>query len=253
MPIFLTIGSVILSNALGIASVNARAMTRPDTNSPRIEVPCGEAPTLDGIIDADEWEDALQLKSEGDAKVFAKHDGTNLYLGFITPPMGVANVYLADESGVHVLHASAALGSVLYRRGESLEEWTRTNAFDWQVRTTDLTPDGDRERMNYLDDHGWTGSNGLTGTPEHWELIISLERLGLAPRSNGAPAPNREDAARVAPAKVAICYFDGQNWKTSLRCPPHLDDDCISPNVQSGNIADTHAFDPGTWVTLAMK
>ena len=245
-----SVGLLFFSLIIGISSLGSGVLTNETSDVTRIEIPKGKPPKLNGSIGNREWKDALQLDCEGESKVYFKHDGTNLYIGIKATPLGVANVYLKDEQGIHVLHASGAIGSVLFTPTTDNSSWQTKDTFDWQLSTFELNPIANKKRTDYLERFGWVAPNGRVGAPAHWEFIIKLERLG---HSQDKTEANDSTNAFEMPVKMAICYLDNQTGTTVLRFPLDLKDDCTDTELQSGNIADLQHFDPDTWATLTLK
>jgi hypothetical protein len=144
-------------------------------------VPFGTAPKVDGKVEPDEWAAARQIDLGAGARVHLMHDGGHLYLAVSRVPahgFGLACVFIAEADGVHVLHASAQLGSAIYvpARGGLFDP--RSKEYAWKPAAT------------ILREEGWMASTvgeGSDGSAQ--EFAIALERLALAPDATTTSAP----------------------------------------------------------------
>jgi hypothetical protein len=91
--------------------------------------PAAEAPTIDGKLGPAEWTDALHEQLVGGGDLQLRMDGDVLYVSVTGSARGLVSLCLGSTSEVSVLHASAALGTVCYRR--SADSWALRNGFEW--------------------------------------------------------------------------------------------------------------------------
>ena len=90
---------------------------------PTVRAPSGSPIILDGQLAVDEWADALQEPLSGGGELLLMAHGQNLFLGVRGPGFGLAHVAMASPDTIWVLHASAALGSIVYAKGP--EGWDK--------------------------------------------------------------------------------------------------------------------------------
>ena len=107
--------SIVLSGILAAASAAQSS----------VDVPYGKAASIDGKIEAQEWTDASRHELANGTILFIKTDGSNVYLAMRGQKQGWSHVYLNDDGpDVSVIHASAALGRIVYKQYERSEEHT---------------------------------------------------------------------------------------------------------------------------------
>ena len=79
----------------------------------------GTTPTIDGVFDPGEWDDAEIVRADTIEQFRIKHDGSNLYFAVRA---GGGNILFDTDSGVRVLHWSAQLGSAEYLKTDTLTQ-----------------------------------------------------------------------------------------------------------------------------------
>ena len=111
-----------------------------------IEAELGEKPEIDGVVEADEWEDAnsLTLSVEGnDAEIFFKHDRDRVYMGFDIQE-GHNSVFPDTRIFLDLLHDGAESpqeddfelyinpdnGGLRERQGDG-DQWQTVDVEDW--------------------------------------------------------------------------------------------------------------------------
>ena len=116
----------------------------------------GSTPTIDGVFEDGEWDDAEVVQVGGHGQFRLKHDGTNLYFAF-TQDGG--NLYFDKDRSIQVLHASAQLGSAEYIKSGSLTQ-SLDRAFDWQLSglQNESVADINEIMADYLAENGWVAS-----------------------------------------------------------------------------------------------
>ena len=136
-----------------------------------VPVPRSRPVVIDGTLDEAEWRGSAVVKRpEGD--VLLRHDGKYLYIGVRTTRRGFPSVCLIRGNTVRVLHASFALGDVVYAKKDAM--WKLGAPFEW-----DRPAFGDRDpqRARFLAERGWLGSTVPMGNPRHAEMQIALDQL----------------------------------------------------------------------------
>ena len=143
-------------------------------SGPSVKVPRGPAPVIDGRIDSAEWAGAAVEQGANGLTVRLRHDGTSLFLAITNRSgEGFPSICALNGDTMRVLHASAALGAMVYtRKGE---RWTSPDtAFVYAMRNTALTPAAGEERRAYLAQHGWVASTFRMGNGRNHEIQMSL-------------------------------------------------------------------------------
>jgi hypothetical protein len=158
-------------------------------------------------------------------------DGTNLYVGVTGLKDGWAHFYVSDDKEIHVLHASAALGKAVYKTS-GVGLWQPVRGFDWSLRQTDMSEETEKARSAFFDAHGWLANNNLTGSGNVLEFKLGKRFI-------------KADAIRVA----VVYSSDGkslQYWPSSLK------DDCLKPELVTGETPSDLKFSQSGWADLVM-
>jgi hypothetical protein len=137
----------------------------------------GSTPTIDGVFDPGEWDDAGIVRADTAELFRIKHDGVNLYFAVRA---GGGNILFNTDSGVRVLHWSGQLGSAEYVKSEALTQ-SLDKPFDfelWGLR--DKPPAVIRETLTgYLAENGWAANMASMGNLMESELAVSFDWLGV--------------------------------------------------------------------------
>jgi hypothetical protein len=203
---------------------------------PAIAVPRGGPIVVDGKIEPDEWDGAETQRLADGTLVRLRRDGSSLFLGIAATQRGFSSVCIASrDDAVRVLHASAALGSVMFRRAGSGGWHTESTAFAYGMRNPTLTDEARAERREYLTNNGWVASTISMGGGLTQEFQIALD--GLA-----------------TPVRIAVSRFvmvDDQTNKV-IRWPEALPsgDGCGNERLVQGYVPKDLTFEPRTWLTL---
>ena len=139
------------------------------------EVSQGNAPLIDGTLSPGEWDAALQESFTDGSQVSLLVSGNRLYLSIHDKPLDViiGNVYINRDEAVSILHASAALGSAVYKKAG--ESWTMTKDFSWSCR--------DRATARQPGRSGRRSCNrrdGLHPSPA-WEISMGWSTRSISP------------------------------------------------------------------------
>lgn len=137
----------------------------------------GSTPTIDGVFDPGEWDDAEIVWADSVELFRIKHDGVNLYFAVRA---GGGNLLFNTDSGVRVLHWSGQLGSAEYVKSEALtQSLNKPFAYElWGLR--DEPPAVIQETLAaYLAKNGWTASMASMGNLMESELAVSFDWLGV--------------------------------------------------------------------------
>lgn len=149
-----------------------------EEGSPRAEtpisVPRSRAVVIDGTIEEAEWRGSAVVRRP-DGEMLLRHDGKYLYIGVRAARRGFPSVCLMRGNTVRVMHASFALGDVLYAKTNAT--WRLGAPFDWEPPARAVGSDRDPQRARFLAERGWLGSTVPMGNPRHAELQIALDQL----------------------------------------------------------------------------
>lgn len=141
----------------------------------------GSTPTIDGVFEDGEWDDAEVVHTGKNQQFRLKHDHVNLYLAL---DAGGGNLWFDKEDGLHVLHWSSQLGSATYKKTDSLMH-VLDKPFNHRLwKLQDEPPDVIRKTLiAYLEEEGWTANIAPLGPKMQSEFAISFEWLGIKPGS----------------------------------------------------------------------
>jgi len=188
-----------------------------------LQVPRGIAPTIDGSIAADEWNDAARVELTNGGEAHLKHDGMFLYIAITGAGNGIGSLCAVDGKDIRILHASAALGTAVFRDGKA------TRGFTWTNRDT-----GDMAaRKRFLDAEQWFANATPRANPEREYQI-------------------RIDGRKEIPLTLAFLSIDGDATKMHV-WPAEVDDACADAKLAGGWTEGQFVFDPQRWGVLALK
>lgn len=130
----------------------------------------------DGKIGIAEWREAQEFSLMGGGKIFFKYDGALLHVGVRGSEKGWCHLYLSEGAGdeIRVLHASAALGAVVYSRSTS-DLWQPENSFVWNLREKVFDEQTVQNLAVYLAENGWKANNNNIGGGNEIEFSIRIE------------------------------------------------------------------------------
>jgi hypothetical protein len=172
-PCWLLISGLIACGGSGAPAGTAQVQPADTT----IAVPKGTAPRVDGVVVPDEWAAAHRIEIGAGARLHLMHDDKNLYLAVSGVPahgFGLACVFISEGELVHVLHASAQIGSAVYApAGDGLNP--RAKEYAW------------KEADVLMREEQWVASVIDTRDGSSQEFAIAFERLALAPSTVSAP------------------------------------------------------------------
>lgn len=192
-----------------------------------IEVPLGDSPVIDGVIEPDEWTNALIKTFSDNSELLVLSDSEYLYLGIReqTGEMIAVNIFINQGKEISILHSSAALGTAAYLQQDN--SWKKTRDFEWCCRQTNSSNQAIKDLEDQLETEYWVASNSRRGAPNEveYQIKITADELNIA---------------------VSFLLASDPNHKTPW--PADLDDDCIM--LTPGGFPDEMVFDPGRWGLL---
>ncbi len=197
----------------------------------QVKVPLGKAVAIDGKIEPAEWADALPLDLTNGGKLFLKFDGAHLLVAMRGAKAGWSHLYVNDGSGsrVSVIHASAALGRVIYEPDASTL-WQPKNEFAWEIRERAITAEVRNSMGAYLKKNGWVASNNNMGNAAEVEYKL-------------AARPDR---------KLSIAAVFMSEGVAPQHFPATLADDTLKQDLLAGNVMRDLKFDATGWASLAL-
>lgn len=198
-----------------------------------LRVPRASAPAIDGRLDDAEWAASFREQTRGGLQVRLQQDATSLFIGVTSPGSGFVSVCLASGERVRILHASAALGSVNYKRGDAGDWEAAEINFAYGMRNTALDATAVSERRAYLAKHGWVASTARMGGGHVQEVQVALR--GVTPGT-----------------RLALAYYLTSGAGSVLYWPEAMapTDGCTDLQLVRGTVPTRLRFDPGRWYAL---
>jgi len=196
-----------------------------------VQIPKGIAVSIDGRFSVEEWKDALRQELIGGGEAHLKQDGAYLYVCLRGSKQGWAHVYVTRGDTIFVLHASAALGTAIYRRSKG-DVWQSVQEFSWTMRDTSLAREAMNAREKFLESHGWVANTVRMGTPGTLEFKIVRKLF------NG-------DTSLLA-TLFASDPKSPQFW------PPTLKDDCLAEKLIYGTTPADLKFNREGWAKIKL-
>jgi len=136
----------------------------------------GTSPTIDGVFDDGEWDDAEVVQAGKYQQFRLKHDSTNLYFAVVGDG---GNLWFDMDTGLHVLHASAQLASVEYTKTDtSVQSLDKPFVGQLYGLQDESATDIIETLAGYLAENGWVASIG--GNKAQTEFAVSFDWLGVA-------------------------------------------------------------------------
>lgn len=200
--------------------------------APSITIPAGQPITLDGVLGPEEWSSAV-LHSFSGGEVLLQHSGDWVSVGVRGSQAGFPHLAISVGDSVWVLHASAALGKIVYTTGG--ESWTLVTPPNWELRDPSLTTAATEAREDYLKSNGWVGTTGRMGRLGETEFLIRLDRFG-------------HEGVRFAVAHLAP-----DSPEQTTRWPETNRDDIGDLQLLTGPMPDRLELAPTQWALLLVS
>lgn len=200
----------------------------------KIKIARSDAATTDGKIEETEWKDASVFDLTGGGKVFFKHDGNYIYVAVRAVKAGWTHLYLseAENKEISVLHASAALGKVVYQKDKE-NLWQPLNDFSWELRDRTFTDEVRQKMADHVAKNNWAANNNNMGNRAEVEFQIKLQD------------PSNKKF------RMAIVYAVDRT--TSQFFPNSLNDDCLKSELVAGNRVRNVKFDRNGWAEIILE
>lgn len=199
---------------------------------PSITIPSGQPITLDGVLDPDEWGSAV-LHSFNGGEVLLQHSGDVVSVGVRGSQAGFPHLAISVGDSAWVLHASAALGKIVYAADD--EGWALVTPPNWELRDPSLTTAALEAREDYLNTNGWVGTTGRMGQIGETEFLIRLDRFG-----------HKE-------VRFAVAHLAPDSPEQTTRWPETNRDDMGDLQLLTGPMPDRLELAPTQWALLLVS
>lgn len=188
------------------------------------------AVTIDGTLSDEEWKDAKKIELTGGGEAFYKFAGDELFLGVRGIGEGWITVYATDGKDVYALHASAALGTAIYKNETG--NWKNTQGFKYEARDTSMSAEAVKMREDFYNANGWAANVNGMGVANEREFKISNKFL---------------DGKKM---KIAIVYSANTKPISLQIFPKTLSDDTLNMELIIGNTPSELKFSPEKWAEI---
>jgi hypothetical protein len=195
-----------------------------------VQVPRGGAVVIDGRVDNLEWRNSIRIEHPAGTFVRLQQDSLYLYVGITSERPGFASLCIAVNGDVHVLHASAALGAIAYKRNGDAWQSADT-AFRYGMRNVADDEEARGERNAYLKEHGWVASTVRMSDGTSQEMQIAFDRF---------PAPSNIAVGRW------LLSNGLETWPASIDAA----DGCVAQRLVTGYVPQGLRFDFTKWVRI---
>jgi hypothetical protein len=179
---------------------------------------------IDGVMAQHEWQGAEELLSGDGYRLLLKKKNEILYGVMTGGNKFWAHLYISDNSFIKVMHASAALGSVEYKRNNKV--WVTMDTFNYELRDTIYNSNTATKMSNYFSTYGWVANNNNLGSGNVIEFKVNIKKM-------------------KGPLYFACVIAN--NDMTLHGFPVGLKDNTILPRLVQGYAPDSLSFEPGTW------
>jgi hypothetical protein len=180
-------------------------------------------PRIDGVLDEEEWKGARREKLAGGGELRILRQGDDIFVALSAAHPGIASFCLADGDHVEILHASAALGTAVYKRDDG--GWRQIEEFDWKVR--EGAPE--TAKQEYLEERGWLANSSNSAS------LVREYRI----RKGGGDR------------RLAVVFLHTDEPMSVARWPDTVSDDCASVRLAQGYALESTRFDPSGWARLS--
>jgi hypothetical protein len=189
-----------------------------------LDVPRAAAPVIDGSVADGEWKSAKRVELTNGGHALLQHDGTFLSIAIRGPRTGIASLCMPQGKDVAILHASAALGTAVFKDGRATREFAWTNR--------DSTDTAARDK--FLAAEHWFGNATPRGHVDR-EMQIAI------------------DGRKEIPLTIAFMSFAPNEEQRIHLWPAELKDACASIDLASGKTEGTLVFDRAQWGMLRLR
>lgn len=195
-------------------------------------VSCATRPPIipDGQLTDAEWKSSQRTGLGEAGRISVLEDEAGVRVALAAGNDGIASLFVFDGERVHVLHASAALGTAVFVR-DSGGHWRNTQDFTWEARQ----PDDAAACEAFRAKHGWLANV----TP---------------PRPGQQHGGDREFVVDLAhfrksePLRIAAGYLHLRKDAFSVDAwPANVQDAVTSIPLHQGVVAGDYAFTPERW------
>ena len=219
--------SLVACNEAVGSDQNIDQATEVTNSVSQVELPVVDDPTIDGIINDQEWQNATVHHFQDGSEVYLIVSGGHLFLAIRSVGGGMiaGNVFLGERDQISILHTSAALGTALYQKDG--DKYRKIEDFSWCCRSKTDNEASRLAREEFFTKEGWLGANSFLGTENELEYRISLAGQ---------------------PEKIAVNFIHADGEEDKQVWPVDLEDGVSLPS--SGGFPDLIEFSIEEWISV---
>jgi hypothetical protein len=188
-----------------------------------LAVPSGYTPVIDGRITDSSWDFARDMPLATGASVRLVHDGRYLFVAFderAAGGWGFGTLYIGRENEVRVLHASAQVGSAVYRPNDNGTWSPEATTYSW------------KPVHQLVREEGWYANVATEGGAAAREFAVRLDLL--------------------KDARIALVYVreEGEDGRVIRTWPANLTGGASDMRLVEGRNPDGLTFQIEQWIAL---
>jgi hypothetical protein len=181
----------------------------------------------DGILSPGERDNTKAHDLGNGNTLFTKTNGAVLYVALAGSASFWAHVYLSDGERIQVMHASAALGAIEYKREKTL--WHTQDNFRYEMRDRVYNNEVEARMNEYFTKNGWVANNNNLGDRKTIEYRLDLTKWKTP---------------------VYFACVLANNDMSLYHFPSDLKDDTALAKLVQGYAVDSLRFEPASWETI---
>jgi hypothetical protein len=197
-----------------------------------VNIPRGNSVKIDGIMEKEEWGNAINQEFIGGEGILFQHDTEFLYLGIRGEKGGFASVCVLYEDSIYVFHSSMGLITAKYVREES--RWLQTLEFRSEIQHKIGKVENTDDKMKLsLKEYGWFANIITHGNTNEIEYKISLKKF----KENNT--------------YISIVFFQHAGKIQFAHAPSGLSDGSMNSEMVRGGNVKYLSFNIDSWLYLS--
>ena len=196
-----------------------------------VKIPIGSSVKIDGILEKEEWLNAIKQEFIGGESILFQHDSKFLYLGIRGEKGGFASVCVLYEDTIYVCHTSMGLITAKYVREKN--QWVQTHEFrsETQHEIGELQNIDDKMKLS-LKEYGWFANTLNYGNTNEKEYKISLNKF------------------KKSSTSISIVFYQHSGKIQFAHAPSDLSDGSMNSELVRGGNVKYLSFNPNSWLKI---
>ena len=194
-------------------------------------VPKGGSVKIDGILEKEEWLNAIKQEFIGGESILFQHDSEFLYLGIRGEKGGFASVCLLREDTIYVCHTSMGLITAKYIREKN--RWEQTHEFRSEIQhKIGKLQNNDNKKKLSIKEYGWFANTLNYGNSNEKEYKISQNKF------------------KKSTASISIVFYQHSGKIQFAHAPSNLSDGSMNSELVRGGNVKYLSFKPNSWLKI---